>query len=177
MSRPFQGRCSKRLLGFLWARGTKALFWSDRWIEGESIKVRCPNLWSRIRPGIRNKCTVQQALANGKWIRDVGPDLGEAAILEFLWMWGQLQNFELQPEVEDAIRWEWSSDGVYSAKSACMAFYAGRELAPAAKMIWNSRAPMNCRLFAWLASRNRCWTADRLAKRGLPHPTACPLCD
>ena len=25
-------------------------------------------------------------------------------------------------------------------------------------------------VFIWLAIRNRCWTADRLQKRGLPHP-------
>ena len=25
--------------------------------------------------------------------------------------------------------------------------------------------------------RNQVWTADRLAKRNLPHPEACPLCD
>ena len=24
---------------------------------------------------------------------------------------------------------------------------------------------------------DRCWTADRLARRGLPHPAQCPLCD
>ena len=29
----------------------------------------------------------------------------------------------------------------------------------------------------WLAAHNRCWTADRLAQRGLPHPDRCPLCD
>jgi hypothetical protein len=29
----------------------------------------------------------------------------------------------------------------------------------------------------WLAVRNRCWTSDRLARRGLPHPDRCPLCD
>jgi len=29
----------------------------------------------------------------------------------------------------------------------------------------------------WLAIRNRCWTADRLQKGGLPHPECCPLCD
>ena len=32
-------------------------------------------------------------------------------------------------------------------------------------------------VFIWLAIRNRCWTADRLQKRGLPHPALCPLCD
>ena len=30
----------------------------------------------------------------------------------------------------------------------------------------------------WLAAHNRCWTADRLARQGLPHPAAwCLLCD
>lgn len=25
--------------------------------------------------------------------------------------------------------------------------------------------------------KNRCWTSDRLARRGLPHQAVCPLCD
>lgn len=29
----------------------------------------------------------------------------------------------------------------------------------------------------WLVVRERCWTADQLAWRGLPHPSYCPLCD
>lgn len=29
----------------------------------------------------------------------------------------------------------------------------------------------------WLSINNRCWTADHLAREGLPHPAACPLCD
>lgn len=29
----------------------------------------------------------------------------------------------------------------------------------------------------WLAAHGRCWTVDRLPKRGLPHPAQCPLCD
>ena len=32
-------------------------------------------------------------------------------------------------------------------------------------------------IFISLVVNSRCWTADRLAKRGLPHPVACPLCD
>jgi len=37
--------------------------------------------------------------------------------------------------------------------------------------------PGKCKTFIWLAVRNCCWTADRLQKRGLPHPEHCPLCD
>lgn len=29
----------------------------------------------------------------------------------------------------------------------------------------------------WLVAHNRCWTADRFAKRGLSHSEKCPLCD
>lgn len=28
----------------------------------------------------------------------------------------------------------------------------------------------------WLVAHKRCWTADRLARRALPHPERCPLC-
>jgi hypothetical protein len=34
-----------------------------------------------------------------------------------------------------------------------------------------------CRFFVWLVALNKCWTADRLAKRGLDHLEKCPLCD
>jgi hypothetical protein len=32
-------------------------------------------------------------------------------------------------------------------------------------------------IFLWLAIHNQCWTADRLAQRGLPNPSCCVLCD
>jgi hypothetical protein len=34
-----------------------------------------------------------------------------------------------------------------------------------------------CKVFLWLAARNRCWTADRLANQGLQHPEHCIFCD
>jgi hypothetical protein len=38
-------------------------------------------------------------------------------------------------------------------------------------------APSKRRFFLWLATHKRCWAANRLAKRGLDHPSKCPLCD
>jgi hypothetical protein len=75
------------------------------------------------------------------------------------------------------ILWSWSVDGVYSSKSAYTAFFAGRSRAITAAQVWRSRAPYGCRFFAWIVSRDRCWTADRLERWRLPHPAACPLCD
>ncbi|WVZ63564.1 LOW QUALITY PROTEIN: hypothetical protein U9M48_013187, partial [Paspalum notatum var. saurae] len=45
------------------------------------------------------------------------------------------------------------------------------------KRVWKSWAPPNCKFFVWLAINNKCWTSNRLAKRGLPHQPACPFCD
>ena len=68
-------------------------------------------------------------------------------------------------------------NGVYSASSAYAAKFSGREVVPTAAATWENRAPLQCRFFTWLAVRNRCWTSDRLARRGLPHQEVCPLCD
>ena len=53
----------------------------------------------------------------------------------------------------------------------------GRSLFESWRRIWKSWAPAKCKVFLWLAVRNRCWTADQLAKRNLPHLSLCPLCD
>ncbi|KAL5647183.1 hypothetical protein ACJX0J_041538, partial [Zea mays] len=46
-----------------------------------------------------------------------------------------------------------------------------------AEQVWKSWAPRKCKFFIWLVEHNRCWTADRLRKRGLDRPEQCPLCD
>ena len=56
-------------------------------------------------------------------------------------------------------------------------FFVGSIHFEPAKRVWKSWAPPRCKFFIWLASLNRCWTADRLARRGLDHPDHCPLCD
>lgn len=40
------------------------------------------------------------------------------------------------------------------------------------KWVWKSWATLCCKFFIWSAIKGRCWT-----KRGLPHPSVCPVCD
>ena len=64
---------------------------------------------------------------------------------------------------------KFSGDGQYSAKSAYESLFHGNViLSPCDKI-----GPF----FIWLVVGERCWTSDRLARRGLLHPSCCPLCD
>ncbi|KAK1564018.1 hypothetical protein QYE76_017985 [Lolium multiflorum] len=84
--------------------------------------------------------------------------MDEAALSEFFLLWQRLANIQLDPEREDVLLWRWSTDDIYSAKLAYEAFFAGQVRASVSEQIWRSRAPYSCKFFAWLASKNRCWT-------------------
>lgn len=70
-----------------------------------------------------------------------------------------------------------SAPSEYSARSAYDDFFQGSVSFGPWKRIWKSWAPEKCHFFTWLAAHNKCWTVDRLARRGLQYPPRCPLCD
>jgi hypothetical protein len=156
--------------------GERALFWKDRWLGGEKVEDIAPHVALLVSKRRANTRSVKDGLAGG-WLLDCGPDLGERALPEFFLLWHRLASVVLDLVREDKLVWRWTSDGCYSSKSAYEAFFGGTIRAPVVDEIWRSRAPYSCKFFAWLVSKNRCWTADRLLRRGLPAPAACPLCD
>jgi hypothetical protein len=81
----------------------------------------------------------------------------------------------VQPGVPDKHSWRLSSSGLYSAKSAYMGLLQGAIAFDPWERIWKTWAPNKCRFFLWLVAHNRCWTADRLERRNLPHPDKCPF--
>ncbi|TVU39838.1 hypothetical protein EJB05_13279, partial [Eragrostis curvula] len=91
-------------------------------------------------------------------------------------LWDIIHEVVLIQEEDNHI-WRFDKSGQFSSKSAYNAFFNGKVFFEPWKRLWKSWAPGKCKVFLWLAIRNRCWTADRLAKRGLPHPSQCPLCD
>jgi hypothetical protein len=76
----------------------------------------------------------------------------------------------------DAFSWKWTVNGHFTSKIAYHAFFFGRTALPGAVQVWNVFAPFKVQFHFWLALRNRCWTAERLARRGLPTHALCPLC-
>jgi hypothetical protein len=100
-----------------------------------------------------------------------------AVLTEYLALWDLLLEVVLQPEVEDTHIWRFAPTGQYSAKSAHEALFIGAIQFNPWERIWKSWVPGKCKFFMWLAAHNKCWTADRLAKKGLTHPDRCQLCD
>jgi hypothetical protein len=78
---------------------------------------------------------------------------------------------------DDQHVWRHEASGWFSSKSCYKVLFIGSIPFEPWKRLWKSWYPPECKTFLWLAMRNKCWTADTLAKRGLPHPEACPLCD
>jgi hypothetical protein len=156
--------------------GRSTLFWTDNWLGAGRIKDMAPNLFAHISRRVANTRTVHDGLA-GLWLEDITPDLDALEISELLQVADWTAGFELTEGVDDVFRWNWGGSGVYSAASCYRAFFAGSIEMAGALQVWRSRAPAKCKFFLWLAVRNRCWTADRLSRRGLPHPAACPFCD
>lgn len=102
--------------------------------------------------------------------------IGIPEIGEYLRLWHMLAETSLS-DAPDCIRWKWTANGEYSAKSTYLATFHGSTRCQAWKLTWKCWAPPRVRFFHWLANLDRCWTADRLARRNLPHPQRCPLCD
>jgi hypothetical protein len=130
-----------------------------------------------VRPWIKKTRTVQHALQNRNWVRDITGSLSVIAIIEYLHLWDKLEGIQLQPGQEDVVWWHWMADGRYSPSSAYKALIQGRSAFQSSELIWKSWAPLRVKLFLWLACRRRIWKADCRRRRGLDAHDSCWLCD
>jgi len=136
-----------------------------------------PNLYALVPKRRASRRKVMDALVDENWVADIQGEISLEALWEYLDLWDILTEVELQEGNSDKHIWRLSSSGVYTAKSAYDALFEGAISFAPYERIWKSWAPPKCRFFMWLAAHNRCWTADRLARRGLTHPDRCLLCD
>ena len=115
-----------------------------------------------------------EALQGNSWIANIKGALGWFVLTEYLELWDMLVGVTLNDN-EDAHKWKPEASGLFLTRSAYRNFFTGSITIEPWKKVWKSWAPGKCKTFVWLAIQNRCWTADRLQKRGLPHPERCPL--
>lgn len=146
-------------------------------MDGRTVAELAPTVYARVPKRTRLRCTVEQALHEDAWARDVGPDMTKAVLNEYLMLWTWTMRVVLNNTRQDEVAWSWETNGTYSTRSAYAAKFWGREVTPTAEFTWKSKAPLQCRFFAWLATQNRCWTSDHLARRGLDLHERCPLCN
>lgn len=157
--------------------GRSTLFWSDRWLSGRSLKDLAPDLIPFVTKRAIGRRTVYAALQNRTWLKDITTALNGPATLQFLQVWDAVAGFQLLEGVPDQHRWTPTPSGMFSTRSAYHRFFTGAITFEPYSRIWKTWAPLRAKFFVWLATLNRCWTADRLARRGLHHPPNCPLCD
>jgi hypothetical protein len=94
--------------------GERARFWDASWLDGRAPRDIAPNLY---KLAWRKNNTVKENLQNQNWTRGLWRMASTEEIAEFVLLWGLLQDVQLNDQ-PDAIRWRWTVDGVYTAKSA-----------------------------------------------------------
>lgn len=127
---------------------------------GCSVSELAPLVVAQVPSRVRNQWLVAEALPNQSWTRDIQGCLLMVGLFEFFHLVDVLVEFTLPQE--DVHMWRLDISGQYTMKSA---YYQ------------KSWAPAKCKIFLWLAVRNRCWTVDRLAKRNLSYSNLCLFCD
>ncbi|KAI4985495.1 hypothetical protein ZWY2020_018125 [Hordeum vulgare] len=154
--------------------GKDTLFWEDRWLDEVRLQEFAPALYAFVSARAKATRVVYYAVTLGSWVQDVTPNMAFNALLEYLDLWKRLGHVQLEDTL-DSIAWSWKVGGNFLVRSAYATEFTGREVAPTADFTWKSRAPLQCCFFTRLALRNRRWTSDRLAWRGLLHQDTCPF--
>jgi hypothetical protein len=156
--------------------GASTFFWLDKWLPEGRLKDLAPRLFALIPKRLSRSRLVKDCL-DGGWLDDIPADLDALAIDQLLAVADRVEGLTVTVGVPDAFQWNWGVQQSYSAQSCYLGMFHGSIPMAGALQVWKSRAPAKCRFFLWLAVRDRCWTADRLEKRRLPRPSACPFCD
>lgn len=74
-----------------------------------------------------------------------------------------LANAPLDPDVEDSISWNWTSNGIYSAASAYAVQFQGSYPKFFLSKMWSAHVELKYKFFSWLALHGKILMADKLA--------------
>jgi len=153
--------------------GASTSFWHAHWLDAIPLKTRFPSLFKHSKG---SRLCVRDAIENGQWIQCIKPNPTVQVLTDYLHLANQLTQLHLNPTVADTIRWKWTANGVYSARSAYQFQFLTSTLSNFNQLIWNTKIPPKIQFFAWLAIQGRCSTADILLKKHIQCNPICSLC-
>ena len=126
--------------------GAKTRFWHYNWLDGVAPRYLAPNLFRLVS---RKNRTVQQELINNNWVRSLrGRITSTVHIEEFVSLWIRIQDVHLQHNVRDSAIWRWTTNGVYSTRSAYRIQFKGSFRFFCSDMIWKAQVENKCKFFA-----------------------------
>lgn len=153
--------------------GNKAKFWESSWLYGRAPRDIASNLY---RLAWRKNLAVSEEIVNQNWTRGLWRMTTVEEMAELVGLWGLINEVSLNDQ-EDKIKWRWTPDGNYSAKSAYKIQLRGSYCTFDSNAIWGAWAEGKHRLFAWLLVQSKVLTADKLLARNWPCNPLCSLCD
>ncbi|RVX22446.1 Xylulose kinase [Vitis vinifera] len=128
-------------------KGTRVLFWTDKWCGNEVLSQTFPQLFTLA--GHRNA------------------KIGD--------MLNLLRDFRTSLE-EDSVRWKGEGNDVFGVKGAYKMLIGSSARAFPNRRIWMDKVPTKVSFFAWEASWGKILTLDKLQRRGGSFLTGCFLC-
>jgi hypothetical protein len=144
--------------------GAKARFWESAWLEGKAPR------------DLRKNRSVRDDLCNDNWTRGLWRMSDAEQMAELVTLWALILDVTLT-EDEDTIRWKWTGNEIYTAKSAYKGHFVGSYCSFDSMAIWKSKTEGKCCFFAWLLVQRKILTADKLLARSWPCQPVCSLCD
>jgi len=87
---------------------------------------------------------IREEIENGTWTRDLWRMSTEEEMAQYILLWEVVQDVQFS-EVPDEISWKWTTNGLYSSKTAYEIQFVGSTQA-----IWKAKTEGKHRFFAWL---------------------------
>lgn len=126
--------------------GASPKLWTNNWSAVGPLSLYAPWLFNAVlRAG--KKRTVQDALADNRWARDITGSTTTQVLCDYLSVWELLRSVTLQPLQLDRFVWRWSSTGTYTISSTYRAFFAGSTQLLGAVELWCTKAPPRAKFF------------------------------
>jgi hypothetical protein len=115
----------------------------------------------------KNNRRVSDALRGNTWIGDLSGNITVEGCIQCVRLWEKIEEVERDDHQADRYTWKGSTSGRYSARDTYNMLCHGSVWDGNHEQVWKPRVPLKCKIFIWLALRDRLWTAERRFRHGL----------